>query len=169
MKITVKLDSTSIENAITTLQDALDQLMADAGEWLDIMLVDGEEVANIAYGSMATAWGRRDSDGEADGIISGHIGVSGASDDVVYIAEFGAGETTMQVTGFENDPPVPVYPGSYSELVGTGEFARDRKWEFPHGSGHYMDHVEPKHGLLNAKAHILASGDEIAREVILHD
>ena len=166
MKITVKLDSTSIESAISKLQDALDQLMADAGEWLDIMLVDGEEVANIAYGSMATAWGRRDSDGEADGIISGHIGVTGENDDVVYIAEFGAGDTTMESTGFENDPPVPVYAGAYSELVGSGEYAEKGYWRF---GGQKFTEVPARHGLLNAKAHILAAGDDIAREVILHD
>ena len=160
----MKLSTQSLESAISKLQDALDELKGDIGEWLDIMLTDGEEVANIAYGSMATALGQRDN--EEDGIFTGHIGVTGENEDVVYIAEFGAGDATMESTGFENDPPVPVYAGAYSELVGSGEYAEKGYWRF---GGQKFTEVPARHGLLNAKAHILASGDDIAKEVILHD
>ena len=172
MKINIKLSESSIENAISKLEEILENLMQDVGETVDILLTDGAEVANIAYGEMATAWGIRDS--EEDGVVSGHIGVRGASDDVVYIAEFGAGDSTMEVIDFENPPPVDVYAGAYSEQKGSGEYAESLEasggvtgtWHF---GGQEYHEVMPRHGLLNAKAHILASAEDIAREVILHD
>ena len=168
MKINIHLTDTSIENAVRQLEDALEQLEGDVGEFVDIMLIEGENVANDAYGSMATAWGQRDNE-EREGIVTGHIGVSGENEDVVYIAEFGAGDATLEDTGFENPTPIPVYAGSYSELKGTGEYAENGYWEFPPKSKIYYHEVEPRHGLRNAKAHIIATAGDIAREVILHD
>lgn len=176
MKINIHLSDTSIESAISQLEDALEQLKGDVGEFVDIMLLDGEMVANEAYGEMATAWGQRDSDetNEENGIVTGHIGVSGENEDVVYIAEFGAGDATMEVTVFENPPPVDVYAGAYSEQKGSGEYKRSLDasggesgtWHF---GGQIYHEVPARHGLLNAKAHIIASAGDIAREVILHD
>ena len=171
MKIDIRLSDTSIENAISKLEEALDQIQSGTEEFIDIMLMDGAEVANMAYGTMATAWGQRDS--EENDIVTGHIGVSGENDDVVYIAEFGAGDTTMEVTGFENRPPVDVYAGAYSEQVGTGEYAESLARNGESGTWHWhggtYHEIQPRHGLLNAKAHIIASALDIATEVILHD
>lgn len=171
MRIRISLSELSIERAIDKLKTVSENLQEDLEEFMDIILTEGENVANDAYGNMATAWGHRDE--SRDGIVTGHIGVRGEDDDVVYIAEFGAGDTTMEVTGFENRPPVDVYAGAYSEQVGTGEYAESLAENGETGTWHYLGgtyhEVIPRHGLLNAKAHILASGDDIAREVILHD
>ena len=168
MNITVHLSNESIQSAIRKLEDAKDNLEFGVEELVDILLTDGAEVANIAYGNMATAWGHRDS--EEGGIVTGHIGVSAEDDTSVYIAEFGAGDATMEVTGFENPPPVDVYAGAYSEQVGSGEYARSLANNGETGTWHFAGKVyheiQPRHGLLNAKAHIIASATDIAQGVI---
>ena len=78
------------------------------------------------------------------------------------IAEFGAGDATIDVM-FENYPGVDVYPGSYSEQVGSGEYAATGKWHF--GGKEYTE-VQPRGGLYNAKVFIKDNAAEIAKEVI---
>lgn len=166
MNINVRLSDQSIESAIRKLEDIRTNLQQDTSELVDILLMEGENIANGSYDGMATAWGKRDS--EDDGIVTGHIGVSGESDDIVYIAEFGAGDDTTKVN-FENagDLPIAVYPGAYSESPkGAGEYATMGWWQFGGASYRY---VEPRMGLYNAKMMIMSKGNDIARRVILND
>lgn len=177
MNIHMTLSEDSIDSAISQLKDALDDLKHDAGEWVDIMTTEGAVRANMAYGSMASASGQRD-ESEQDGIVNGHIGVSGASDATVVIAEFGAGDTTESNT-FENEiPGIQVYAGEYSQNVGSGEYW-DRMQEnggpdggenvFWRWGGAKLHQVIARHGLRDAKDFILQNGGDIAREVLLHD
>ena len=164
MIINFKLDTASLESAIRKIEMARDELIQSTEDFVDILCVDGAEVANSRYGRMATAWAHRDSDENDpdDGIIVGHIGVTARNEDVAVIAEFGAGNATIPVQ-FENEPDVEVYPGAYSELVGTGEYADTGRWHF--GGVEYRA-VIPRAGLLNARNHIMDHGDSVAEEVI---
>ena len=78
------------------------------------------------------------------------------------IAEFGAGDATIPVL-FENYAGVDVYPGSYSEQVGSGEYAETGVWHF---GGKVYRQVEPRGGMLMAREYIRDNSTEIAREVI---
>ena len=165
MKISLKLSEEGIERAIQRIEEIRENLLQDTGEFVDILLTEGEAIANSSYDGMATAWGERDS--EQDGIVTGHIGVSGnGKEDLAYIAEFGAGDTTTAVN-FENagNLPIGVYPGAYSELHAK-QYVDQGWWQFGGASYRY---VEPRMGLYNAKMMILSQGNDIARGVILHD
>lgn len=166
MRLKLTLSESGINRVINRLNRSIDNIEQGVSDFVDIMVTDGAEVANIAYGSMATAWGHRDS--ETDASASGHIGVTAEDEHAAIIAEFGAGDDTMEVIDFENPPPVPVYAGAYSELVGSGDYATKGYWYF-RGQKYYGEggrRVEPRHGLLNAKAHIISSAEDIAQEVI---
>lgn len=175
MRITIHLDSDSIENAIRKLESMKYNLEQTVGDFVDILLTDGEAIANQSYGGMATAWGRRDS--AEDGIVTGHIGVSAEDPDAAIIAEFGAGYATMEYHPWADRAPVPIEVGSYSRENDNGQdggmFWRTHSknpgegfWKF---GGVEYDRVEPRHGLLDAYDHIVQNADEIAKEVIQLD
>ena len=164
MTIQFGLSASEVADVITKLQQMKDNLEDSVCDFVDTLTINGAIIANAAYDGMANAVSVRDK--EDHGLVEGHIGVTGDSDDVVYIAEFGAGDTVMSPNAFENLPPVDVYSGAYSEQVGTREYADTGRWQFPPGSGHYMTFVPPRHGLLNAKEYLTQNADDIARQVI---
>ena len=82
-------------------------------------------------------------------------------EDVLFI-EFGAGDATMNPM-FENYVGVDVYPGAYSEQVGSGEYAETGKWHF---GGKTYTEVQPRMGLYDAKLYIQGAAVELAQEVI---
>ena len=158
MKITIRLSSRSISNAIMKLRQAQENLRWGLQETIDILVKDGAMVANDKYGSMAEAVGYMPDE---------NTGIIASTGDANLIAEFGAGDATLPPGGmFENSPSTPVYPGSYSELVGTGEYASEGRWQFPPNSGNYLTEVPPRMGLYNAKNYIEKNAVEIAKEVI---
>lgn len=160
MKLNIKLSEGSINQAIRRLEEVNEQLQQGTSDLVDILVTEGAEIANADYGGMATAWGKRDN--ETNGMVTGHIGVTGEDEATVYIAEFGAGDATMPVL-FENYPGVDVYPGAYSEQVGTKEYATTGRW---HYGGATFTEVQPRAGLLDAKYFIQNDGIDIAKEVL---
>ena len=163
MKIDIRLSTESIEKAIQKLNAVKENLEWGLSETIDILTDRGAEVAQEADGEMADIVTYRPDN---------NTGVIIATGDAPIIAEFGAGDATETPTGFENQPETPVYPGSYSESeLGSGEYARTLAesggqsgyWHF---GGRVYREVEPRHGMLKAKAFIVASADEIAKEVI---
>ena len=155
MKITVKLSSKSIADAIRRLRIAQDNLRWGLQESIDEIVKDATAVANDKYGSMAEAIGYMPDE---------HTGIIASVGDANLIAEFGAGDATLPPAGmFENEPETPVYPGSYSELVGTGEYAATGVWHF--GGKEYRQ-VDPRMGLYNARNYIEKNAVEMAKEVI---
>ena len=159
MKINLTLSPTGVANAIRKLEEVRQNLEEGVSDLVDILLTDGAMVANEQYGDMATAWGHKEEQ------TSGYIGVSGESEEAVYIAEFGAGDATLPVM-FENYAGVDVYPGAYSEQKGTGEYAMTGKWHF---GEQVFTEVKPRAGLLNAKYFIMDNVVDIAKEVIQLD
>lgn len=158
MNITIDLSTASIQNAIKALNNAKDNLEYGLEQTLDILAKNGTMIAQGAYGSMANV--DYDSDSEMAIIMT--------SGEANIIAEFGAGDDTDPATGFEHQPDTPVYAGSYSELVGSGEYATKGYWFFG-GQKYYGDggrRVEPRRGLLQAKIYILEEGTEVAKGVI---
>ena len=153
MIINVKLSTESISAAIERLYEANDNLRCGVDETVDILTKEGAEIAQAEDGEMAVVSSYRPDE---------ETGVIVATGDAPIIAEFGAGDATMDVL-FENYAGVDVYPGSYSEQVGTGEYAETGKWHF--GGKEYRE-VKPRGGLLQAKMHIQENAAEIAREVI---
>ena len=125
-------------------------------------MTEGADIANTNYGSMATAIPSIDREDPVHGIVEGHIGVTADSPETAIIAEFGAGDAVIDYS-FENKEPVPIYPGSYSELVGTGEYATKGYWRF---GGRRYTQVEPRRGLANAKAFIVTNAKDIVEGVI---
>ena len=154
MTINIKLSDASIRRAIRRLRNAQQHLRWGLDDTVQALAKEGAEIANQAYGSMANAVDYMED--EAVGIIA----VTGESN---LIAEFGAGDATDPATGFENQPDTPVYAGSYSELEGSGEYAKTGKWHF---GGKVYTEVPARRGLMSAKAFIIEQGAEIAKEVI---
>ena len=153
MNITVKLSDASIRRAIRRLRNAQEHLRWGLDDTVQTLAKEGAEIANQAYGSMAGAVDYSPEEGAAIIATNGEANI---------IAEFGAGDATEIPTGFENTPDTPVYPGSYSE-ENARMYADLGYWKF---GGKVYTEVEPRHGLMNAKAYIIASSTDIAKEVI---
>ena len=160
MRLNIKLSPGSIASAIRRLEEARGNLQEGINNLVDTLVTEGSEVANAAYGGMATAWGRRDR--EDEGFAQGHIGTSAETMYRAIIAECGAGDAVMAYQ-FEEPEPVDIYPGSYSEQVGSGEYAQTGAWHF--GKTRFTE-VQPRHGLLNAKEFIIQNGTEVAEGMI---
>lgn len=154
MTINIKLSDASIRRAIRRLRNAQQHLRWGLDDTVQALAKEGADIANQAYGSMANAVDYMED--EAVGIIA----VTGESN---LIAEFGAGDATDPATGFENQPDTPVYASSYSELEGSGEYAKTGKWHF---GGKVYTEVPARRGLMSAKAFIIEQGADIAKEVI---
>ena len=152
MTITVDLSPGGIQRAISKLEEVCDNLEDGLEQLVDILAYEGAMVANSFYGGMASA--------EGEG--KGNVGTITASGEAVSFAEFGAGDGTIPVW-FENAPPFPVYPGSYSEKEGSGEYAKFGSWHF--GGQRYTE-IPARAGLLSAKEYIQENSTEIAKEVI---
>ena len=158
-KIRIRLSQKSIQNAIRKLNTVNQNLRWSVGDIVETLVEDGAEIAQEAYGTMANAVGYMEDE---------TVGKIASTGEVNMIAEFGAGDDTDPATGFENKPDTPVYAGSYSELEGSGEYARTGQWHFG-GRKFYGgdgERVPPRHGLLNAKVYIIESAENIAKEVI---
>jgi hypothetical protein len=173
MAFTIGLDDTDIARVLAEVKQMKQNLEDSVGEFVDTMTTEGAITANAAYGNMVHAVAVRDK--EDDGLVEGHIGVVGDDDDTVYIAEFGAGDATMTTYGFDNPPPVNIYPGAYSEQNGPGEYYRTMTENYMaggeakgvwHFGGQEYHEVQPRHGLLNAKQRLVSGGDSIAKAVI---
>ena len=155
MNITVKLSDQSIRDAIRQLRNAQQHLRWGLDDTVQILAKEGAMIAQSAYGEMANAVDYMEDE------AFGNIATSGEAN---IIAEFGAGDATEIPTGFENVPDTPVYPGSYSESEdGSGMYVQYGWWKF---GGKVYTQVEPRHGLMRAKAYIVASAADIAKEVI---
>ena len=155
MNLKITLSEESIRNAINELQDAKQNLQWGIEETLDILARDGADIAQVAYGHMGYVVGYLDSDDTA---------VIQASGEAVLIAEFGAGDATeLPLSLYENAPETEVYPGSYSELVGSGEYAATGAWHF--GGKRYTE-VQPRLGLYKALEHITQESTNVAQGVI---
>ena len=156
MKIEVKLSTESVLSAIRQLRQIQDNLRWGLNETIDILVKDGEMVANSKYGSMAEAIGYMPDE---------NVGIIASVGEANLIAEFGAGDTTANPASmFEKSPETPVYPGSYSESEeGTGEYVTTGKW---HWGGKEFVAIMPRAGLYAAKEYIEKNAIDIAKEVI---
>lgn len=150
--ITVKLSTQSIDRAIMRLIEMQDNLDRGVEQLVEILTEEGADMASASYGGMA----------DVEAIAFGNEGVISASGEAVGFAEFGAGDDVVPVN-FEGSPDFPVYPGSYSETEGSGEYAATGKWHF---GGQTFHGVPARMGLLNAKEFIIQSAPYIAKEVI---
>lgn len=153
MKINIDLSQRGVLSAIHKLRTAKENLRWGLNDTVSILAKNGAMIANGEYGSMANA---------IDWMEDESVGKISVVGDAPVIAEFGAGDATMEVR-FENYPGVDVYPGAYSEQVGSGEYAETGRWHF---GGHVYTEVEPRMGLLDAKLYIIDQAAEIAKEVI---
>ena len=153
MTINIDLSQESIRKAITRLRQAQQNLRWGIDETVDALVTDGANVAQEADGGMANVTGY---------MVDECVGEIVAAGQAPVIAEFGAGDATIPVL-FENYAGVDVYPGSYSEQVGSGEYAETGVWHF---GGKVYRQVEPRGGMLMAREYIRDNSTEIAREVI---
>ena len=152
MTIQISLSVGSIERAIRRLERMQENLQQGLEETVDILAHEGGEIAQAAYGEMATA----------AGISNGEEAVIMSTGENNLIAEFGAGQATMPVM-FKNSPVTPVYEGSYSKLEGSGEYYRFGSWHF---GGQYYTEVPARHGLLDAKNYVIEHSTEVAKGAI---
>lgn len=162
MTLNIPLSTESIRQAIIRLRQAEDNLRWGLNQTIDVLVKDGSEIAQSADGDMANVTGYMPD--ETQGLVL-------ATGKAAVIAEFGAGyETLNPADYFEHQPDVPVYVGSYSELVGSGEFwshlQEDPLNGYWHFGGKRYDAVTPRQGLYKAKEHIRETATETAREVI---
>ena len=154
MTIHIDLSTESIANAVAQLIAYQEEIEVKAGQVIEMLANEGAEVAQAAYGD----WGV-EAVPSADG-LHGDITVVG---DMPVIAEFGAGDTVINPGAlFENSPSTEVYPGSYSLLEGSREYATFGSWHF---AGRKYTHVNPHLGLFGAKNYIIENSTEVAQEV----
>lgn len=154
MKIDISLDTASIENAIARLQVRKTHLEEDTEQLVDILTEEGAEIAQAAYGD----WGV-----QATPAAEGTQGTITVSGHYPAIAEFGAGDGVISGK-FENEPE-EIRSGSYSE-----EHAKQySRWGFWYFGGQVYSDVPARHGLLDAKRHIIATSTETAKEVMAYD
>lgn len=154
MKISIELSTESIESAIAQLTDYKEEFEDNVELVVELLTNEGAEVAQTAYGDWGVAVIPL-----ADG-TSGEITVAG---DMPVIAEFGAGDATVEPGGFfEGSPSTPVYPGSYSLLEGSKEYATFGSWHF---AGKKYTEVTPHLGLYSAKNYIIENSTEVAQGV----
>ena len=154
MKIKIGLSDYELRAVVSTLAQAKINLENGVEQTLAILTKNGAMEAQAAYGSMAVV----DYDSDAT------MGLIGTSGEANIIAEFGAGDETYDPLDlFENDTVTPVYPGSYSELEGSGEYAATGRWHF---GGRVYTEVEPRFGLFYAKQYILNEGVDVAKGAI---
>ncbi|MBQ1575087.1 MAG: hypothetical protein IIZ78_28490 [Clostridiales bacterium] len=153
MTINIQLSTESIAQAIRTLEQAKDNLQLGLEETVDILTKEGEWTAKASIGEMA----------HVDSVAVDNQGLIEVSGEAAVIQEFGAGDLTMPPTNFENDPGVPVYPGSYSETEGTGEYAATGEWHF---GGKTYSYIDPRMGLFNAREWIKDHAVSTAQGVI---
>ena len=156
MIIDIKLSDKSILHAIERLNLVKENIQRGLDEAVDVLAKDGAIVAQAADGSMAYV------DVYPGDESTRYIMATG---DAPIIAEFGAGDATLDPTDlFTNHPPVPVYPGSYSESEnGSGMYAEFGWWKF---GGKIYTQIEPRQGLYKAKQYILENAAETVKEVI---
>ena len=159
MNISIDLSEHGIEVVASALEQVLRNIEDGIDTTVDVLTREGAEIAQNADGDMATiTMTRPDS-------MTGVIEASGKE---AIFAEFGAGDDTMTSIPFENAPPVEVYPGSYSELVGSGKYAREGYWYYRgvkyYGGGE--GRVQPRQGLYKAKEHIISRANAVAQGAI---
>ena len=155
MKIDIHLSRESINDAIIKLDEIKENILYGLQQTVEILTYEGHMVASAETGSMA------DISSDMVDDTTGRISESG---DAAVIAEFGAGDTVINpLAMFENSPLTEVYPGAYSLLEGTKEYATYGSWHF--GGAKYTQ-VEPRMGLFKAKRRIVDNGTRIAQEVI---
>lgn len=152
INIKVSLNTASINNAISRLNEIAMNLQDGLEETIDILAQEGGEIAQSAYGGMATA----------SGYGAGNKGVIISTGEDNIIAEFGAGDGVIPVK-FENAPATPVYAGSYSE-----QHARQySRWGFWYFGGETYTEIPARHGLLDAKRYIIDNSTTIAKGAII--
>lgn len=155
MTLTFNLHHQGITGLIKRLEKIKLNIEESLDEAVDVICREGATAAKIGYGGSVAV------ESEA----SNGMGKITATADHLIIREFGAGDATLPVL-FQNYPGVDVYPGSYSEQEGSGEYAMTGRWHF---GGHVYTEVPAQHGLLDAKFYIQGEATEIAREVIRYD
>ena len=155
MKIEFTLSEEGIRYAINELLAVKQDLEWGLEATLELLAKDGADIAQIADGSMATVIGYLVNETTAKIQDTGEKNL---------IAEFGAGDATLLPSAlFEEQPVTDVYPGSYSEQVGTGEYAKTGRWHF---GGREYTQVEARMGLYKALEYIIQNAGSIAQGVI---
>ena len=164
MKIDISLLSPeSVQNEIARLKVRKMHFEEDLEQLIDILVNEGAEVAQSAYGDFPV---------EAVPIAEGDRGEIFVYGDMPLIAEFGAGDATLDPGElFERSPETDVFPGSYSLEEGTREYWDSHLngqgvWHF---GGEPYTQVPPRQGLYKAKQHIIETSTETAREVMTYD
>ena len=160
MTINISLSEESIRNAIDRLKVRKGHLEEDTEQFVEILTSEGAEVAQSAYGNWNV---------QSIPIPEGKEGTILVAGDMPLIAEFGAGDATLEPTQFfENSPSTPVFPGSYSMFVGSREYYNYGSWRMPYTSKWFTE-IPPRHGLFNAKLYIIEQYQNIAKEVMTYD
>lgn len=157
MNIEISLFSEqSIQNAIDKLHVRLHHLKDDTEQLVDILAEEGADVASGCYAGYPVAVNHYSSGNESQIVANGE-------EPLPMIAEFGAGDQTLDV-GFENTP-AEAYAGSWSEEH-KQQYSR---WGFWYFGGNVYYEVYPRHGLLDAKRYIINHSTETAKEVMTYD
>ena len=157
MNINVKLSDESIQSAINKLQKIRDYFSEDSEKLVDILTNEGAEIAQAAYGSWPVS---------AVPMSALGVGTITVYGDELLIAEFGAGDATLNPSSmFEHAPNTDVFPGSYSR-ENAQQYWKWGSWYF---GGRVYSEVAPHMGLYQAKRYLIEHSTEIAREVIQFD
>jgi len=154
VNLNIHLSKESINQAISELKKAKDNLQYGIEQTVEILTKEGGDVANAHTGNMANI---------STAMVKNSTGQIAESGEAALIAEFGAGDATIVKTLFENYPDTSVFPGSYSLLVGTRQYWDYGRWYF---GGKRFTEVQPRQGLYYAKLHIMGMATSVAQGVI---
>lgn len=86
-------------------------------------------------------------------------------EDVCFL-EFGAGVSTKSWQGEGQEGLPPIYPGSWSETEGSGQFANKGYWFY---NGEMRMGLEPKKGMYYASKEMQQRATEIVRRELFND
>lgn len=151
-QIHISLGTGSIGKAIRELESYQERISRRAERLVSELTEEGRDIAQASFGRSV----------KVTGVADGEKGAVEASGSAAVIMEFGAGLMTMEEHPLAENAPVPVHEWSYSETVGSGEGYATGQWHF---GGRAYQYVIPRHGMLDARDHIVNVAEEKARSV----
>lgn len=159
MTINLELSKSGIQKAIKDLQNYSNSIDEKMQTLATELCKVGVPVVIVHYVDGFTE-GNSDCNIEIEPTEHGCV-LRARGNDVCFL-EFGGGVTTAIYDGEGQEGLPPVYPGSWSESEGTGQFAEKGFWFY---GGKKYDGIEAKLGLYYASIEMRNRAVETARRV----
>lgn len=147
------LDQSSIDNAISELNNEKTAFERDTHQVLKQLADIAKNAIQQAFGSAATVSVQQITDGYS---------VSANGDAIIFL-EFGAGDMTDSSDRYASSMPFPVRPGSWSSSAdGSKMYSRFGFWVF---GGRQYRYIMPRNGMQKGYEAIIQNIQNVANSV----